>query len=90
MTEPLNQDEPQQGVLLIPWQQLSEQALLAIADEFINRDGTDYGEHEVSLEDKVAQVIGQIKSGKVLVLFDPIEETCQLAYKDQVPAQLLD
>ena len=40
----------------IPLDRLSSDLLNAIIEEFINREGTDYGVSEVSLETKIQQV----------------------------------
>lgn len=77
-------DDPEQGVIQVPWQQLSSDALRGIAEEFVNREGTDYGEYEVSFDDKVDQVIHQVQSGDVVILFDPVMETCQLVLKREL------
>jgi len=42
------------------------------------REGTDYGEREHSLEQKVAQVRGQLERGLARILFDPETETVTL------------
>jgi uncharacterized protein YheU (UPF0270 family) len=39
------------------------------------REGTDYGAHEVSLESKVAQVLGQLRRGEAHITFDPATES---------------
>jgi uncharacterized protein len=39
------------------------------------REGTDYGEKEFSLEDKVARVIGQLRRGEAKIVFDPESES---------------
>lgn len=62
----------------VPWSQLSEQALRGVVEEFITREGTDYGSRELSLEDKVCRLLRQIRSGDVLILFDSVRENCQL------------
>ncbi len=62
----------------IPYNQLSAQALQGVIEEFVTRDGTDYGEHEVSLETKVNQVMEQLKSGKAVLVFDQVSETCNI------------
>lgn len=62
----------------IPWQQLSEDTLDAVIEEFVSREGTDYGHHEYSLADKVAQVRLQLKRSEVCIDFDPDTETCHL------------
>jgi len=53
----------------IPYKQLSSEALQGIIEEFVTRDGTDYGEVEVSLETKVTQIHSQLKSGKAVIVF---------------------
>ncbi len=35
------------------------------------REGTDYGDREISLETKVAQVMRQLERGEARVVFDP-------------------
>lgn len=72
------------GVELSP-EQLTPQALRGLVEEFVTRDGTDYGAVERSVEDKVAQVEAQIASGEVRIVFDPDTETANL-----VPARDLE
>ena len=62
----------------IPFQDLEAVTLTAIIEEFISREGTDYGSHEISLEQKVQQVINQLQSGKIVVTFDPESQSCDL------------
>ena len=47
-------------------------------ESFVLREGTDYGEREHSLEQKVAQVRGQLERGLARILFDPETETVTL------------
>jgi len=42
------------------------------------REGTDYGEREYSLEQKVAQVRAQLERGQARILFDPETRTVTL------------
>lgn len=57
---------------------LSAAALRGIIEDYITREGTDYGDREYSLDDKVAQVQAQIERGEVIITFDPEAETCSL------------
>lgn len=41
----------------------------------MTREGTDYGEVEVTTEAKVAEVIRQVRAGTALIYFDPATET---------------
>ncbi|NDY73863.1 YheU family protein [Desulfobacter hydrogenophilus] len=61
--------------LKIPYHELSPEPLHGVVDEFVTRDGTDYGEIEVSLETKIAQVLTQLREGKAVIVFDPGTET---------------
>ena len=66
----------------IPYNQLSSEALHGVIEEFVTRDGTDYGEVEVSLETKMAQVLAQLKSEKAVIVFDQGSETCTILKSD--------
>ena len=62
----------------IPFQDLKVETLTAIVEEFISREGTDYGDHEISLEQKVLQVMNQLQRGKIVVTFDQESQSCDL------------
>ncbi len=66
-------------MLEIPYQQLSDEALQGVVEEFITREGTDYGEQELSLDTKVALVMSQLQDGKAIVVFDEELQTCTIA-----------
>ncbi|MEA1968227.1 MAG: YheU family protein [Thermodesulfobacteriota bacterium] len=66
----------------IPYDQLSPEALKGIVEEFVTRDGTDYGEIEVSLETKCIQILNQLKSGKTVIVFDQQSETATILRSD--------
>lgn len=59
----------------IPPAQLSAEALRGVIESFVLREGTDYGEREFSLEQKVAQVRAQLERGQARILFDPQSNT---------------
>jgi uncharacterized protein YheU (UPF0270 family) len=62
----------------VPPGELSRDVLSALVEEFVTRDGTDYGAVERSLEDKVADVLRQVARGEVRIVFDPESETTTL------------
>jgi uncharacterized protein YheU (UPF0270 family) len=64
--------------ILIPHGELSPEALLGVIESFVLREGTDYGEREHSLEQKVAQVRAQLERGLARILFDPETQTVTL------------
>ena len=51
--------------------ELSPEALRAVIESFVLREGTDYGQREFSLEEKVAQVRRQLERGEVRIVFEP-------------------
>ena len=51
----------------IPWQSLSEAALASLIQEFVTREGTEYGALEFNLEEKTRQVRLQINSGEAVI-----------------------
>lgn len=60
--------------LEIPWRELSADALRGVIEEFVSRDGTDYGEVEIAFEIKVEQVQRQLERGDIRIVFDPETE----------------
>ena len=58
---------------------LEPDTLRAVVESFVLREGTDYGVHETSLEDKVAQVLIQLRRGEAHITFDPATESINVA-----------
>jgi uncharacterized protein len=63
---------------VVPYTELSEEALRGVLESFVLREGTDYGEREFSLEQKVAHVLGQLRRGEARIVFDPQTETIDI------------
>jgi uncharacterized protein len=59
------------GHVVVPYAELAADLLHAVIESFVLREGTDYGEKEFSLEEKVARVIAQLKRGEAKIVFDP-------------------
>lgn len=64
--------------MIIPFEQLSSDALQGLIEEFITREGTDYGMEEVSLNTKVEQIKQQLKRGEIVVVFDTATESVSI------------
>jgi len=64
-------DTPAPEPVPIPHAELSADALRGVVESFVLREGTDYGEREVQLEQKVAQVMRQLERGEARIVFDP-------------------
>lgn len=59
-----------ENLIEIPWDQLAADTLNALVEEFVSRDGTDYGEQEIALSRKVGQVIEGIKRKQYVIVYD--------------------
>jgi uncharacterized protein YheU (UPF0270 family) len=68
----------------IPHDQLDPDTLQNLLEEYATRDGTDYGEREVSLSDKVASLRRQLRSGEVVIWFEPGEESVNLVLAEDL------
>jgi uncharacterized protein YheU (UPF0270 family) len=64
--------------VVIPYTELSEEALRGVLEAFVLREGTEYGERDVSLDQKVAQVTRQLQRGEAQIVFDPESETVDI------------
>lgn len=73
----------------IPFKRLDNDVLIAIIEEFVLREGTDYGAQEADFENKVTQVRSQLESGDVLITYDPKTENCTLLTREQFRQSIL-
>jgi len=64
-------DEESLSAVMVPHTQLTAEILHSVIESFVLREGTDYGEREFSLEDKVRRVMRQIERGEAQIVFDP-------------------
>ena len=62
----------------IPHSALAIDVLRGVVESFVLREGTDYGEKEISLEQKVAYVMRQLERGEAQIIFDPTSQTVDL------------
>ena len=63
------------SVVKIPIDRLSPEALQGVIEEFVSRNGTDYGMTDVPLETKMQQVESQLKSGQAVLVYDEAMQT---------------
>lgn len=76
--------------MIVPYTMLNPDTLRGIVEEFVLREGTDYGygasvgsesRTTASLDTKVAQVMKQLERGDVAVVYDAETESCDLVTK---------
>ena len=74
----------------IPHTALSPEALQNLLEEFVTREGTDYGLHTYSLADKVRHVRRQVETGRAVILYDPRSSTCHIEVRERVQPDATD
>ncbi len=67
---------------IIPIERLSPEAVQGVIEEFILREGTDYGETEASMETKIHQVKSKLEKGLSVLVFDDVSETTNILNAD--------
>ncbi len=67
-----------------PYGRIAPDALRAMIEEYITRDGTFYGKVEMSMEHKVDTILAQLKSGEAAVSWDLSRQTGNIVLKDDV------
>ena len=68
----------------VPLEALSRAALDGLVDEYVTRDGTDYGLEEQTLQAKRSAVLAQLQSGEAVVVFDAATETANILSKNEL------
>jgi uncharacterized protein YheU (UPF0270 family) len=59
----------------IPHGLLSPEVLQGVLESVVLREGTDYGEVELTFEQKVAQLRNAVERGEARIMFDPVTGT---------------
>ena len=76
-----------QECIVIPHRELSAEALRGVLESFVLREGTEYGEREVSLDQKVAEVLQQLERGEAQVIFHTALESIDIIVSKSRPRQ---
>jgi hypothetical protein len=74
----------------VPPQRLEQEVLQALLEEYASRDGTDYGERELSLDQKVSNLHRQLERRDLLILFDTETEAWDLVKRERADELLHD
>lgn len=70
--------------MIIPAEMLEPDTLTNLIEEFVSREGTDYGERVFSLAEKVAHIREQLCRGEVVILFSETTGQCNLVLKSRL------
>lgn len=66
------------GGIEVPLERIDPDTLRRMIEEFVTREWSELGDAGYSLDDKVEQVIRQLKDGTARVVFDVITESCNI------------
>ncbi len=69
--------------MIIPLDQISQETLSAIIEDFILREGTEYGAIAISKEAKIAQVKQQLDQGSAVLVYSELYETVNILPSEQ-------
>ncbi|QCP61128.1 MULTISPECIES: YheU family protein [Pantoea] len=69
--------------MIIPWQELEADTLENLIETFVLREGTDYGEQERSLLQKVTDVRRQLERGDVVLVWSELHESINIMPKGE-------
>src|SRR3954454_7797190 len=75
------------GPIRVAPDDLEPDTLRAVIESFVLREGTDYGVRETALEDKVAQVLIQLRRGEAHITFDPATESINVVVTNAISDQ---
>lgn len=70
--------------LEIPFHLLTDDALKGLIEEFVSREGTDYGQGDFSLDQKAASVRAQLEKGRAIIVYDPATQGCNIVLKEDL------
>ncbi len=59
-----------EGIVAVPYRELSPEALYGLAEAFVLREGTDYGEHAYTMAQKVEHVLAQLRKHEATIVFN--------------------
>lgn len=66
----------------VPHQEIPEETLTNLIEEFVTREGTDYGDFDYSVKAKVEHVKQALNNGKAYITFDEETESFSLISKE--------
>lgn len=72
------------GFIVVPHHQLQAETLRSLIEEFVTRDGAVHGHEEPALSERIDAVHRQLKTGKVVIVFEEETESCTIIPREQL------
>lgn len=70
--------------MIIPLSELDADVITAIIEQYVLSEGTDYGDREYSLAQKVEHVRRQLERGDAVIVYSELHETVNIVPARQV------
>ena len=71
---------------IVPHDRLNPDVVGALIEEFVTRNGAVHGHTDTPIEQKVAAVFHQLKSGTAVIVFDDVNDSWTIMAKENSPA----
>ena len=78
------QDGHAEEGVIVPHDRMNTQTLRTMVEEFVTRDWSELTDAGRTLDEKIEQVIQQLKDGRAKVVFDLTTETCNIVPCDRM------
>ena len=78
-------DDTEVTHVIVPYDKLSEDVLGSLIEDFILHESANHGAEETALDAKVAQVMKQLESGQVSIVYDIAEEHARIVPTHTLP-----
>jgi len=73
-------DQSEEGIE-IPFEQINPDTMMKMIEEFVTREWAEWGESGITLDDKVAQVLRQLRAHTAKVVYDLSSESWNIVAK---------
>lgn len=71
--------------VVVPPERLPADVLHNLMEDFIAREGTDYGADALEMDEKVARLTRELARGAAVIVYDPEQETCNIIPARDLP-----
>ena len=65
-------------MIKIPIESLDRSIIFSIIEEFVLREGTDYGAYEVNFQSKIDEIYRKLESDEYSISYDESTESCTI------------
>ncbi|MGX9418058.1 YheU family protein [Vibrio sp. RC27] len=64
--------------MIVPWQEIAPDTLNTLIQEFVLREGTDYGNSEIDLTTKIEQVKSLLSKNDAVIVYSELHESIDI------------